>query len=121
MRPTTGVTIGIDVAPKISIFSVIWPSVADEQSPRRCCLALRVWEWSTTNKACQELEDTIDSVLVLGVPFPCGNGLLPEQVVGLLERGKVGRNGLLLTPDSIDTLHNRPHVYRIHLALASLD
>lgn len=56
--------------------------------------------------ACEELEDTVDRVLVLCVSLTRGDGLLPERIVILLEHAEVRGDRLLVTLDGSYTSHD---------------
>ena len=68
----------------------------------------------------KELEDAIDSILVFRMPLPSFDSLLPESIIRLPESAQVLGDNLLLTPNSIDTLHDRPDIDGLALALIIL-
>ena len=69
---------------------------------------------------CQEFEDAIDGVFMLGMPLPRFNRLLPQRVVRLLERTQLCGDSLLLAADGVDTLHDGSYINSLILALTVL-
>ena len=78
-----------------------------------CSLVHGIAIASITKYAGEELEDAIDGVLLLLVLLARGEGLLPQQFIGILELVEIGGDGGLMAFDGGNAIHDRVDVEQL--------
>lgn len=123
MRSRRGYTICLVVL-DFRNFNVLplWPAISNHESLARArnnsigsmrSIILMYVLCGMTEDAREELEDAINRVLVFLVPPPGDLRLLPQRVVGALQRTELCRDGLLVPFDRRDAIHDRVHVQNL--------